>query len=181
MKECCRCRELLIDLLEGELSVKLREEVLQHIKNCAQCALEYAKLQKLSEVMMQDEVVLPRAGTFESMKQIARQQVSQPRRRLLWRVVQVFVPAFAVAVALFMIFRGRGDTVEMSIPVANLLEDADIAGIAVSGIISQDILDEIGELERGMMQDTDEMIDEMSDNEKKELVNILHQKYAVGT
>ena len=132
MKKCSHYRTLLIDLLEDELSPAMREELLQHIVQCTQCALEYSRLQKLSEVMTQDEVALPREGSFETMKQRARQQAIRPRRNLLGRLAKVFVPACALAAALFMIFKGRGETVEMSIPVAHLLEDRDIAKIAMA-------------------------------------------------
>ena len=181
MNKCSRYRTLLVSLLEDELSPAMREELLQHIAECTQCALEYSRLQKLGEVMTEDEVVLPREGRFEMMKQRVRQQAIRPRRRLFGRLAKVFVPACALAAALSMIFRGRGETVEMSIPVAHLLEDRDIAEIAMSGIVSRDVLEEIGELEGDMVTDTDEMIDEMSDFEKKELVNSLYEKYAIGT
>ena len=181
MKKCSHYRTLLIDLLEDELSPAMHEELLQHIAQCPQCALEYSRLQNLSEVMTRDEVVLPREVSFETMKQRARRQAIRPRRKLPGRLAKVFVPACVLAIALLMIFRGRGETVEMSIPVAHLLEDRDIAEIAMSGIISVDVLEDIGELEGNMLMDTDEMIDEMSDIEKKLLVNSLYEKYAIGT
>jgi anti-sigma factor RsiW len=181
MKKCAHYRTQLIDLLENGLSDEARDELLAHIAHCQQCAQECSKLRKLDEVMNRDQVILPPVQTFERMKLAARHQVMRPRHEFLRRLLKVSVPAFALAAVIVLVVRGRVETVEISVPVENLLEDTEIAAIAVAGVVDRDILDEIGELEDVLQFDTDDVIDEMSGEEKKELVNSLYEKYAIGT
>ena len=181
MKKCAHYKAEIIDLMEDQLTAKARDELLEHIEHCVECAQEYRNLQKLNEIMNRDEVMLPPEEMFEQMKSAARKQVVYPKPRLMRQLVMVSLPIFAVAVMLLIILRGRGETVEMSIPVANLLEDEEIAEIAIAGIVSTDILDEIEKYEEQLIFDTEEAIDEMSEAQKSELVDILCRQYVIGT
>ncbi|MGD8978774.1 MAG: zf-HC2 domain-containing protein [candidate division WOR-3 bacterium] len=181
MKDCRNRKEKLIDLLENQLSGEDRNELLEHLKHCPHCAREYSKLQKLRRVMDSDRVEYPPEDTFERMKSLARQRVLQPRRRLLGRLFKALVPAFALAVLLLFILRSRAETVNISIPVAHLLEDEEIAEIAIAGIVSNDLVTEIEVLEEQLSFDADEAIEELSMQQRSELVNSLRRKYAAGT
>jgi hypothetical protein len=180
MKKCAHYTEQIIDLLENQLTNRARGELLGHIEHCAECAQEYKKLQKLNEVMNRDELTLPPEATFERIKLAARMQVAYPRRRFFRQLLKVSLPVFALTAMLLIFLRPRVETVEMSIPVANLLEDEEIAEFAIAGIVSTDILHEIDDLEEQFFIDTEEAIGEMSKEEKNELVRSLYRKYAIG-
>lgn len=180
MKECAYYTELIIDLLENQLTDRARGELLGHIERCAECAQEYKKLQKLNEVMNRDELTLPPEATFERIKLAARTQVVYPRHRFFSQLLKVSLPVFALAAMLLILLRPRVETVEMSIPVVNLLEDDEIAEFAIAAIVSRDILDEIEDLEEHFPIDTEDAIGEMSKEEKNELVRSLYEKYAIG-
>ena len=181
MKDCKNRKEMLIDLLEDQLSSKDRTELLKHIKHCAYCAREYSKLQELNRLMDRDRVEYPSEDTFERMKASARQKVQYTRRRLLGRLFKISVPALAMAVLLLFILRGRVETVDVSVPVAHLLEDEEIAHIAIAGIVSTDLMREIESLEEQLSFDADEAIEELSTHQRSELVSSLRRKYAAGT
>jgi hypothetical protein len=171
----------MIDFLEQQLTSEVHNELLEHMKQCTACAREYRELQELHEIMGRDAVTLPSEQTFEGMKVAARQQALHQRRGVLKQLTRVLLPAFAVAAILLFVLRPRVDTLEMSIPVANLLEDREVAEIAVAGIVNKDILDEIEGLEEQLFLSTEEAIEEMSKEEKREFVTALYQKYAIGT
>jgi anti-sigma factor RsiW len=181
MKDCQDRREQIIDLLEDQLSVADRAELMEHIKRCANCAEEYNKLKNLGRVMASDRIEYPPKDVFERMKSAARQKVVYPNRRLLRRLFKVSVPAFALAVILFFILRSQPDTVDMNIPVAHLLEDEEIAEIAVTGIINNDLVKKIEVMEEQLSFNTDEAIEEMSAEQRHELVSSLRRRYTVGT
>jgi anti-sigma factor RsiW len=181
MRDCGNRKKKLIDLLEDQLSGEDRTELLEHLKHCVHCAREYNKLQKLRRVMDSDRVKYPSEDTFERMKSLARQSVLHPRPKLLGRLFKVSVPAFALAVLLLFVLRGRVETVDMSIPVAHLLEDEEIAEIAVAGVVSKDLVREIEVLEEQLTFDADEAIEELSIQQRNELVSSLRRKYAAGT
>ena len=181
MKECRNRRKHLIDLLEDQLSDEDRADLLEHIKHCAECAQEYSKLMNLSKIMESDRVEYPSADAFERMKSVARRKVLHPKRRFLWRLFRVSAPAFALALILFFLLHDRGETVDMSIPVAHLLEDSEIAEIAVTGIVSADLARAIESLEEELTFNADDAIDEMSHEQKGALVHSLRRRYALGT
>jgi hypothetical protein len=130
--------------------------------------------------MNRDELALPPEATFERIKLAARMHVAYPRRRFFRQLLKVSLPVFALTAMFLILLRPRVETVEMSIPVANLLEDDEIAEFAIAGIVSTDILHEIDDLEEQFFIDTEEAIGEMSKEEKNELVRSLYRKYAIG-
>lgn len=181
MKNCRYRRKHLIDLLEEQLSDEGRAELLEHMEHCAKCAQEYSKLMNLNRIMDGDRVEYPSADTFERMKSVARRKVLHPKRRLVGRLFRVSAPVFALALILFFLLRGRDETVDMSIPVAHLLEDSEIAEIAMTGIVSTDLVREIESLEEVLTFDADDAIDEMSREQRSALVNSLRRRFAAGT
>lgn len=181
MTGCSKRREQIVDLLENHLSDSARAELLDHIKHCPECAREYKQLNNLNRIMDGDIVQYPSQDTFERMKSAARQRAVFPKSRVLRRFFKVSVPAFAVVVILFLMLQRRVDTVDMSIPVAHLLEDEEIAEIAVTGVVNADLVREIEFLEEQLYFETDEAIEELSKEQRNELVSSLRRRYTVGT
>ena len=85
------------------------------------------------------------------------------------------------AALLLITLKPRDPTVEISIPVANLIEDEAIANIAVAGLVNSSLVEEMARMEEFLSFDNDEAIAEMSREERKTLVNFLNRKYTTGT
>ncbi|KPL12955.1 hypothetical protein AMJ74_05900 [candidate division WOR_3 bacterium SM1_77] len=181
MKKCARYQQQMIDCIEDQLTKEAHDELLEHIERCAACAREYRQLRALYEVMDKDRVALPAGECFEKIKMASSQRVVLPKRITLKQLARILVPVLAVTVIFVMLFSRRNDVIEINIPVTNLIEDEEIAEIAFAGIVDEDIFDEIMDMEKYLTFDNDDEIEEMTIEEKNELIDSLCQRYALDT
>ena len=181
MRECERYQQQMIEYLEDQLAGDAYRELLEHIVQCAVCAQEFNRLKQLYRVMDEDEVTLPSVEFFERVKLTSRQRVTQRRRVTFDRLARILVPALAVAAILLVVFGRLDDTVEINIPVTNLIEDQEIADIVFAGIVNEEVFNEIIGMEDYLAFDNDDEIEDMTIEERKELVDALYQRYALDT
>jgi anti-sigma factor RsiW len=181
MNICNDCQKMLADLIEGELTPEQTKELVQHLNDCRICTREYEKLKKLYGLMDQDEIELPPREFFERMRSTVKEKAAHRRRFPLKDIARILVPAFAAAAILVLIFRPANNAVEWSIPVSSLIEDEDVAYLAIKGIVTEDVAEDLISLEDQLSFDTEEEIEGLTSEEKKELIDIINQKYTVGT
>lgn len=181
MKNCTRFKQQMLDCAEDKLGTRERNRLLEHIKVCATCAREYQQIRKLFSIMADDRVPLPEQSSFDRIRAAAKRQAPRHEYETLKILSRIFVPALALAAILVITLRPTKPTVEMSIPVANLLEDDEIAGFVINGIVDKPLVQEIASMEEYLSFDCDEAIEEMTREEKRLLVNSLNKKYAIGT
>jgi hypothetical protein len=79
------------------------------------------------------------------------------------------------------LLRPKNDKIEISIPVVDLIEDGEIASMAIAGILDRDTFEGILAMEDHVLPDNEEAIDEMTRSEKNEFIISLHRKYPLGT
>ena len=180
MKKCEEYVKRMVDCREKQISLKERARLLAHVEECASCKKEYRRLEKLYGIMEKDDVPLPPRECFETMKVVARKQNPHPKRLSLKGVLKVLVPTFAAAAILLVVLRPPNRTIDYSITVDNLIEDREIAEVAIEGIIDKDVAREIIAMEDCLFVDIDEVIEEFTADEKKEFVNSLYEKYPIG-
>ena len=181
MSKCLHYQQQMVEYIENQLARDVQREMFEHIKHCAVCAQECRRLRKLYKVMDEDEVTLPSEDFFEKVKSASRQQVVQQRRMTLTRLARVLVPALAITAIVLVVFSRRNDVVEINIPVTNLIEDEEIAGIAFAGIVNEEVFDEIMNMEDCLVFDNDDEIEEMTIEEKNEFIDSLYHRYALNT
>jgi hypothetical protein len=182
MKKCARYQQQMIDCIEDQLTKEAHDELLEHIERCAVCAREYRQLRALYEVVDKDRVAFPAGECFEKIKMASSQRVVLPNKRFTFKqLARILVPVFAVTVIFVMLFSRRNDVIEINIPVTNLIEDEEIAEIAFAGIVDENIFDEIMDMENYLTFDNDDEIEEMTIEEKNELIDSLYQRYALDT
>ena len=180
MKKCEEFMKHMVDCLERQISPEDHTRLLAHIEKCARCKKEYLRLEKLYRIMEKDDVTLPPREYFQTIKVAARERRVRPKRLSLKGVLKILIPTFAAAAILLLVLRPSGSTIDYIIPVDNLIEDEEIAEVAIDGIINEDVAREIIAMEDYLHVDTDELIEEFTADEKKEFVNSLHEKYPVG-
>ncbi|KPK64840.1 hypothetical protein AMJ83_01315 [candidate division WOR_3 bacterium SM23_42] len=181
MKICEEFTRYMVDCLEKQLSAEDRARLMTHIEKCADCRKEYRRLENLYGIMDKDDVTLPPQEYFETIKAVVSKQGLRPKRLPLKVILKVLIPTFTAAAILMVVLRPPSKTIEYSIPVANLIQDEEIAEIAIEGIIDEEIAREILAIEDYLLVDNDDVIEELTADEKKEFVNSLHDKYRIGT
>ena len=90
--------------------------------------------------MDSDRIDLPPKDFFEVIKTKARKHSSQSRPFPLKKIAKVLVPAFALAAVFLLILKPANNEVELSIPISILIEDEDVAYVAMQGIVTKDVV-----------------------------------------
>ncbi len=183
MKGCGRTREQMVEFLEEKLGSREREELLDHLSRCVECAREYEKLGRLYGLMSSDNVTLPPAEIFEGVNKNLYHTVgmSGRRSRLSRLLPEILIPVLAAVALLLIVLWPRNGTVEFNIPVAELIEDEDVASLVVAGTVDRQIVEEFILLEDHLLPHYDEAIDELTPEEEEELIIALQRKYRPGT
>lgn len=181
MKTCSWIRDHIIEYFDGALNGSEREDLLSHVSQCPQCRQEYMRYARLYSLINEDAVPLPPDGVLERIKANARGKevsASQTTPRRIWRIL---FPALAAAAVLLVILWPRDRTVEFSVPVATLIEDEDIASIAVAGVVNEDMVRDLAAIEYYLIPEIEQAIDELTVDEKIKFVNCLHDRFRTGT
>jgi predicted anti-sigma-YlaC factor YlaD len=180
MNTCKKCKEKLLDYLEHLLSDAEQKEFEEHLQQCSSCQKEYLSLKKLYGILDRDEVILPETQFFDDLKVTVRQKDSTPQRSSVWKITRVLIPV-AVTAAIVLLLYQPSQTTEISVPVADLLEDRDIASYALSQIVDDALVNELTGIEDQFMYDIDEILDELSAEQKAQFIKVLYEKYGLGT
>jgi predicted anti-sigma-YlaC factor YlaD len=180
MDMCKKCKEKLLDYLEHQLSDIEHREIEEHLQQCSSCQKEYHSLTKLYGILDRDEVILPEAQFFDDLKLRLRQKDITPHRSPVWKIARVLVPVAVAAVILLLVY-WPSPTTEISVPVADLLEDRNVAQYALSRIVDDELVHELTEVEDQFLFDIDEVLDEFTDEQKEQFIKILYEKYGMGT
>lgn len=181
MNSCKKSESQMIDCIEGQLKSEQQKHLLDHLAHCAQCSIEYRRLQALYDLLSKDSLTLPPRESFETMKDAARKQVLRSRPFTFKNLARVLVPVFAVAAIFLIILKPKDDKIEIRIPVANLIQDGEIARMAMAGVLDRETFEGILAMEDHVLSDTDEAIEEMTSSEKNEFMISLHRRYPLGT
>jgi len=100
---CETVRAQLVDYNYGELEHTARREVAQHLGACAECALEYCRLDaELSGIGdLCDEA--PRADVRAALRAQVRAEFSEHWWRKIWRLGAFPIPAYQTAILLVVV------------------------------------------------------------------------------
>jgi len=93
------------------------------------------------------------------------------------KIAKIFVPICVAAVILLVLLSRPHETIEMTIPTETLLEDKEIARLSLSGVVNDELIDELSTAEEYLSFELDETIDGLSDEERNELIENLYEKY----
>jgi len=181
MKVCGWVEKHVIDYFDNGLNDADRKKLLSHVAQCPDCKREYQKYERLYRVMSEDEVVLPPVGAFDEIRENSRRETTGSRRLVLKRMSRILLPALAVAAILLVVLWPRNETVEFGVPVATLIEDEDIAFLAVAAIVDEDMMHEFAAIEYYLLLETEQAIEELTADEKSDFINSLHQRNPTGT
>jgi len=177
---CKKFKGKLLDYLEHQLSNTEHRKFEEHLQQCSLCQKEYLSLKKLYGILDRDEVILPEAQFFDDVKVTVRQKDITPQRLPIWKITRVLVPVAITAAIALLLYR-PSKTTEISVPVADLLEDRNIASLALSRIVDDALVNELTEVEDQFMYDIDEILDEFTDEQKEQFIKVLYAKYGMGT
>jgi anti-sigma factor RsiW len=175
MKKCSWVQKRIIDRIEGELNDAEVVAFDMHIKECSLCKREYRDFRRLYESLRGEQVPLPADAFWERMQQrIRRHPIYLPvGRQWLRKLVPVAACVLTACVLVFMLVKRSPRSVEIDIPVSELLEDEDIAEIALRSMACDDLSKDIMIIEESMPFDIDEMVSEMTSEEQELFIELI--------
>lgn len=179
MKICTWINKIMVDRLEGELSSKDNKMFDTHLASCTSCQREFAQLKKLYAHLHDERMPELDDGYWEEVRQRVRQQYIplRPQRSWIRKLVPVAVPVIAACIALVVFIKRSPQTIEMTmtVPVAELLEDEDIAAITLQHMVFDDLIEDFEVIEESLPLDFDETLSEMTSQEKQLFIKMLAQ------
>ncbi len=177
MSICSEFRKNIVDFIENQVSDQQGKRFREHLHSCELCQNEYSKVVKLYKILNEDEVVLPEKEFFDNVKAKVRQRELVLPKYSFKKLAKVFVPVCVAAIILLVLLNRPRETIEMSISTATLLEDKEIAQLSLSGVITDELINELSTAEEYLPFEVDETIDELSEEERNELIENLYKKY----
>ena len=184
MRTCSWIRRCMIDRIEHSLPDNECAEFDEHMKDCPACQGEFNDLQTLYNDLHKDTVPLPDEGYWETLRQRVRQKELHLRTRRSWlrRLVPIAVPVFvAGCIALVVLVRKPQRTVEMTVSVEEMLEDEEIAAIALQTISCDDLIEDFTVIEESLPFDIEEAVSDMTADEKEHFIELITQSNGVGS
>jgi anti-sigma factor RsiW len=181
MKECSWVQSRLIDRIEGELHDAETCVFDAHIKECPACRREYEITRRLYS-SLKDEVQVPDDAYWDSLRHRIRQHPVPLRVRHSWfrKLVPIAIPVLVAFVVIVLLSRRPSPTIEMTVPVSELLEDEDIATLALQTIVHDDMLQDLIIIEEFLPFDIDEMIGEMTLQEQQLFIELMMKEQGHG-
>ncbi len=178
MKECKEFCARISDFVKGMMSAEDKKKLEEHLKQCAFCQKEYEATVKLFGFLDRDAVPMPEPEFFENLKTKIRQRVILTKTSYFPKLIRVLVPVAIAAIALIVLYK-PSKTIEMSIPVANLLEDREIASYTLTKIVDQELVNDLDEIERSFSTEIEEELKGLSEQERIEFIKGLFKKYGI--
>jgi hypothetical protein len=179
MNICEEFRDKVIDFVENQLSEQECRKYYEHMQHCRQCQREYTAGKRLFEMLDADEVVLPEEIFFDELRQRVRKEKLRLRPFSLKNIIRVLIPVCAAA-AILLILNRPSTTVEITVPTSALLKDEDVASLTLARVIDEELINEMSAVENYWSLDIDETIEGMTEEERTELIENLHEKYGNG-
>jgi len=179
MNICEEFKNRLIDYVENHLSEQEYKRYYEHLRCCRQCQKEYGEVKKLYKILDTDEVVLPEEAFFDDLRSRVRREKMRFRSSFLQKLMRIFVPIFAAAIILLILSRPE-TTVEIAVPTSALIADREIASLSLSGVIDEELIEQMSIVDNYLSFEMDETIDELTSEEQAVLVEQLYEKYGNG-
>lgn len=180
MNICAEFKRKIIDYIENQLIEHEHKKFKEHLQYCEQCQSEYSRVKRLYEVLDKDEVILPENEFFENLRTKVRQKKIVLRRFNTQKIMRIFVPVLAAAAAILLLLNRPSRTVEITVPMAALLDDKEIASLGLGGVINEELINDLLVVEEYISSETDETIDELTEEEQVEFIESLYKKYGIN-
>lgn len=101
------------------------------------------------------------------------------RSSLFQKLLRIFVPIFAAAIILLILSRPER-TVEIAVPTSALIADRELASLSLSGVIDEELIEQMSIVDNYLPLQIDETIDDLTSEEQAVLVEQLYEKYGNG-
>jgi len=176
----CMIGGKIIDYIEGLLSDKDRLDFENHLKFCNYCQKEIEEYKKLYDIFKYDEVPAPEQEFFEKLKIKGHQREIVYKRYPVWKTLGILSPAAMAALIIFVLLKPSRQTIEISIPVSNLLESKDISYLLLDRVVDEKLSKQFTALEEYFQPDVEESINELAREEKEEFIKKVHSKYGLN-
>lgn len=179
MKTCEEFKKRLIDYIEQQLTEHDYKRYYEHLRDCRRCQKEYGAVRQLYKILVADEIVLPEKAFFDDLRFHVQGEKMGFRPSILRNIVRIVVPLLA-AVTILLILNRPEKTVEIVVPTSALIADEDVASLSLSGVIDEELIQEMAVVESYLPFDINETIDGLTSEEHAALLEQLSMKYGNG-
>jgi anti-sigma factor RsiW len=174
----------MIDRVENNLTDKASTIFDAHIGDCPACQKEYNELQILYDDLHEDIVPLPDEGYWETVRQRVREKAVCLGTSRSWvrKLVPVALPVFvAGCIALIVLVRRPSETLEMTVPIEEMLEDEEIAAITLQAMSFKDLIEDFTVIEESLPLDIEEACSDMTADEKEYFIELITKSNGIGS
>lgn len=178
MNPCSWSRKRLVDRIEGGLNDREARIFDAHIKECPVCRKEYETTRRLYS-RLRDDVMFPDDTYWDSLPQRirARDVPLRARSSRFRKLVFAVVPIIAACMVAVLLSRRPCLTIEMTVPISELLEDKDIAAFILTAVVHGDVLEDFTIIEESLPFDIDEIVGGMTAEEQRLFIDLMKGKY----
>jgi len=179
----CNYERFIVDYLEESLSNDQRCDFEVHLQSCSSCPNEVLRLRKLYELLSDDPVVAPEPKYWRELQDRIRietavtRPILMPSRRFAWwKLVPVLAPVLAV-LAIFVFHRPDQKTVSIPVSLDNVIQGTDLSHRLLGRIVDENLVKSMNQIEPYYETEFDEVITNLNDAEKEELINKISEQY----
>lgn len=104
---CERCSEILIDYMHEGLDPNEMDEVMEHLRSCAECSREYEELVEIRRAASaESSAPVPSSDVLARLSKAAKEATAGERLplRKKWSLPQILIPALSATIALSVWF-----------------------------------------------------------------------------
>ena len=181
--KACNYERFIVDYLEGSLSNDQRRGFEVHLKSCSSCPNEVLRLRKLYGLLSDDPVVAPEPNYWRELHDRVRVETAVTRPILMssrsfawWKLVPVLAPILAV-LAIFVFHRPDQKTVAIPVSLDNVIQGTDLSHRLLGRIVDENLVKSMNQIEPYYETEFDEVITDLNDTEREELINKISEQY----
>ncbi len=172
----CKNKTLILDYIENVISSDQKVLFEKHLNECTECREELFAYKKLYELIDKDSIVLPEKEFFEKIKDnIRKEEIPLKKPRLkFWGVL---APVLGFIVFLILFNFNKEKSIEIPIYVNNLIQDENLNSLLLERLVDEELINQFNIIEEYLELEFTQILMEMDQNEKQEVIKILFNKY----
>jgi len=182
MKEC-DYQNRIIDYLENSLTADRRRDFEAHLEDCLSCTAEIQRMRNLYGLLSEDPVVAPEPGFWRAIHDRVRSEAAETRpipirmrRFAWWKLTPVLAPILAV-LAIFIFHPSNQKTVAIPVSLDNVIRDTNLDPLMLGRIVDDNLVKSMDRIEPYYETELDEVITDLNDKEKGELIKKITEQY----
>lgn len=179
----CSYQKHAIDYAEGKLDLELKSEFELHLTQCHDCQVLYKEVVSLYNLLKQDQIIEPNTETWNYLRRSIREEARiKPRPWLRWlKLSPLLIPAMAAGLLFIVMHHRSSGVIEYPVPVENIIQNHDLDLISLDNLVDDSLYQQLISLETYFEPAVNDAIEQLSNDEKESLINMVEEQYGRRT